>query len=313
MLICVVHYAGWLLANDQTSNIVYWAIASNGGYAGVSIFFFLSGYGLSESENKKHLALDQFITRRFWKIYKPFLLVNAICVPVLGYFGAVNVDGTGDFIFKVLGLSAYDPNMWFIKVLFLLYGSFYLASLITDRNYRFVLILLLTVIYLLVALFIDARPCTWLSLFAFPLGVGLSIYKERLAWIVNCRFRTIAGLTVVCLLLFLVLKRIYSADSVVGSGVFALAVHELISVYAVLLLIPMAVGVTVRGSYQSMLGVLSYFIYLIHGKIILLSAALLHGMMPLGLFLLSVVVASFLVNRVYTLTKHENYTGQLRL
>lgn len=313
MLICVVHYAGWLLANDQTSNIVYWAIASNGGYVGVSIFFFLSGYGLSESENKKHLVLREFIARRFWKIYKPLLLVNAICVPVLGYFGAVNVDGTGDFIFKVLGLSAYDPNMWFIKVLFLFYGSFYLASLITDRNYRFVSIVLLSVTYLLAALFIGARPCTWLSLFAFPLGVGLSIYKKRFARVADYRFRMMTVATIACLLLFFVLKIAFGAGFVTGSGVFALVTHELISIYAVLLMIPMVVGVTVRGSYLGVLGMLSYFIYLIHGKIILLSAALLHGMMPLGLFLLSVVVASFLVNRIYTFTKHENYTGQLRL
>ena len=45
---------------------------------GVAIFFFLSGYGLMESEQKSHLSLAAFFKRRFLNVYLPVLLVTAL-------------------------------------------------------------------------------------------------------------------------------------------------------------------------------------------------------------------------------------------
>ena len=60
----------------------FYLTATQNGYLGVAIFFFLSGYGLMESEAKSHLGLKTFFRRRFLKIYLPVLLVTALWLPI---------------------------------------------------------------------------------------------------------------------------------------------------------------------------------------------------------------------------------------
>lgn len=62
-------------------NSTHWSfylLATQNGYIGVALFFFLSGYGLMESEIRRHLPLYQFIKRRLLKVYFPVLLVTGL-------------------------------------------------------------------------------------------------------------------------------------------------------------------------------------------------------------------------------------------
>ena len=55
------------------SEWVYW----------VAVFFFLSGFGLMESEQKAHLDLKSFVRRRLMKIYLPVVLVSCLWLSLL--------------------------------------------------------------------------------------------------------------------------------------------------------------------------------------------------------------------------------------
>ena len=46
------------------------------GYLGVSVFLFLSGYGIAKSFQKK--GLNNFIAKRLKKVYIPFVIINII-------------------------------------------------------------------------------------------------------------------------------------------------------------------------------------------------------------------------------------------
>jgi len=72
------HYSQYVCANGLSDSFIYKALSMQGGYFGVAIFFFLSGYGLMESESKSHLKLTDFIRRRILKVYLPILLVSGI-------------------------------------------------------------------------------------------------------------------------------------------------------------------------------------------------------------------------------------------
>lgn len=61
LMVAMSHYSGYVLANDLSSNIIYKVIAATGGYLGVAIFFFLSGFGLMMSDMKHHLSPQEFI------------------------------------------------------------------------------------------------------------------------------------------------------------------------------------------------------------------------------------------------------------
>lgn len=132
LLVVIGHYASGTLAQGSTSPI-WWALASQCGYIGVAVFFFLSGFGLSESDSKHHLSWMNFIKKRFWKIYKPVLLVTILWLVIEYCF--MNKPFGGNVLYDVLwGFD--DCVLWFVKILFGLYASFYLFSELRIREYK---------------------------------------------------------------------------------------------------------------------------------------------------------------------------------
>lgn len=77
LLVVTAHTAGAVIGMGSEHPFFY-IMASQNGYIGVAIFFFLSGYGLMQSEMKSHLPLRSFFSRRFLKVYLPVLLVTAL-------------------------------------------------------------------------------------------------------------------------------------------------------------------------------------------------------------------------------------------
>lgn len=78
IMIMLHHYSQYVISHGISEAIPFQLLSTQGGYFGVAIFFFLSGYGLMESEQKSHLDLYAFFKRRFLKIYLPVLLVSTI-------------------------------------------------------------------------------------------------------------------------------------------------------------------------------------------------------------------------------------------
>lgn len=50
-----------------THNPIYQLLSTQGGWLGVAIFFFLSGYGLMKSELKNHIEFVPFVKKRLLK------------------------------------------------------------------------------------------------------------------------------------------------------------------------------------------------------------------------------------------------------
>ena len=64
LLVAVSHYSTCIVINNHwwdSSFVRFWC---QGGNIGVAIFFFLSGYGLMESEKKHHLGVVEFLKKR---------------------------------------------------------------------------------------------------------------------------------------------------------------------------------------------------------------------------------------------------------
>lgn len=81
-MIVAHHYSQYALTNDIASGTIWKILSAQGGFLGVAIFFFLSGYGLMESDKKNHLSVRGFFKKRFLKIYGPVFLVTAVWLPV---------------------------------------------------------------------------------------------------------------------------------------------------------------------------------------------------------------------------------------
>ena len=101
------------------SEWVYW----------VAVFFFLSGFGLMESEQKAHLDLKSFVRRRLMKIYLPVVLVSCLWLSLLYALPSVaehqkwGVFHWRTALYEILW-NFSDPVMWYIRVLIFLYIAF---------------------------------------------------------------------------------------------------------------------------------------------------------------------------------------------
>ena len=77
LMIALHHYSqGMVVAG--THNPIYQLFSTQGGWLGVAIFFFLSGYGLMKSDMKNHLDPIPFFKKRILKTYFPAVLVSVI-------------------------------------------------------------------------------------------------------------------------------------------------------------------------------------------------------------------------------------------
>ncbi len=78
IVVVLHHYSQYVEINHISGWIGYKLLSSQGGYVGVAVFFFLSGFGLMESEKRSHLSAKRFFQRRFMKVYLPVLAVTFI-------------------------------------------------------------------------------------------------------------------------------------------------------------------------------------------------------------------------------------------
>lgn len=140
LLVITAHMASTALGAKYGSNhVAFYAIASQNGYIGVAVFFFLSGFGLMESEQKSHLDLKSFVRRRLMKIYLPVVLVSCLWLGVLYALPSIaernelwGVSSWNTVLYEILwGFS--DPVMWYIRILMFLYISFFVCSVVALR------------------------------------------------------------------------------------------------------------------------------------------------------------------------------------
>lgn len=138
ILMVVLSHIGYFLVNDHR---FLWPLSTMAGL-GVNLFLFLSGYGLTASQQQKDFSPSQFYFRRLPKIFIPFWL-SLIVFLILDFF--------------ILGISRSGIFLWEI-----VFGVFRRADILQDFNsplWYFTFILGYYLIFPIV--FIKKKP--WLS------------------------------------------------------------------------------------------------------------------------------------------------------
>ncbi len=130
--VLISHYAMYAIKHIDLYPSVNYIICGLAGYWGpVAIFFFLSGYGLMESEKKHHCPTRFFFGKRLAKIYVPVLIVTALWMP--SYFNFLSTEASPNLL-RMLTVDFGDGALWFIKSLLLLYVVFQIYVLLNRRN-----------------------------------------------------------------------------------------------------------------------------------------------------------------------------------
>jgi len=272
LLVVTAHVASTALGTYESTHWSFYVVASQNGYIGVAVFFFLSGYGLMESESKSHLGLSQFFRRRILKVYLPVLLVSAIwlCLNALSYPPHwVPTDNTllYDFFW---GFA--DPVMWFIRVLLLLYALFHMFSIIIAKGHRRVGmygLLGVCLVYSMITMRVNDSVQNH-SVPLFALGVLASLIKsDKNAMLKFSALTVVVGLMV-------------SAAAFHTSHPLTGFMHSIFDYIIVLLLVGWVSIGKLRWKANTLLAAMTFDIYLVHFKLFIVGGQFL----PLSAFLI---------------------------
>ena len=153
---------------------------------GVLIFLMLSGYGIFKSAQKK--GLKNFWCNRVIGVLVPYMLFSVIQLGLslvkgeeIGVWSVFCMLMGMDFGFNL------DPTMWFISYIFVCYAVFCVAWHFFQRRGAISFVLVMFVSFVLIAavgltnIVWHRGAAAWAYFWAFPAGVLLAMYEQRLA------------------------------------------------------------------------------------------------------------------------------------
>lgn len=284
LLVALGHYAGHAL--DYTSNIVLRLLTMTGGYIGVAIFFFLSGYGLMMSERNKHLGFLAFCRRRLSKVYVPVVIVSAVWAIVIWPEGE-GISHIPSYLYTTfIGFS--DGILWYVRVIAVMYLLFYGYTLLRKHEKcRMPALIIGTALAYALVYFWQEAWCA-ISVPLFTLGVILADYNKvctklfkNWAWLMLF----IVTITVVMLILYRLYGNLYA--------------HSLLNYYVVTAIVVICAFVPINVTPPTWMGGISYDIYLTHYKVMKYLTPV-YGFIPLHHFVVGAIIAA---TASYTLRK----------
>lgn len=280
LLVMTSHIASFAITKYEATNPIFYATATQNGYLGVAIFFFLSGYGLMCSEIKSHLSPKVFFKRRFTKVYLPVLLATAFWLPIWHSITPPTLYDCHSICYSLFwGFN--DGAMWFIRVLIPLYALFYICLIIglkTNLQNTAKALLAICLIYTLWTM-ITSDSIRDHSIPFFALG----------AFAASKRDKHIAHTLCVILGIGLVSSSAAFATSHPASGFL----HCLFDYFAVTALIAILSIKKIDIKAPAILGIISFDIYLTHFKVLEVTS--------LCLSLPAFIIMAFIVTAVVSL------------
>lgn len=215
------------------------------GAIGVTMFLFLSGYGLTESYKKN--GLHGFWKKKLVRILIPYL----IWIPI--YHMAIKWSPLGN------GDAAFIPRYWFLEYLIICYLVFYLS-------YRFFpqKAVPLMVVVSIISFFVMGRIQSTQSM-SFVLGVIVSQQKDYFSQVRLIKYQKAAVFLSVIGVIALALRQIPAIRSL-GEDNLSMKILQLFQNLSFAISIIIALySLKYKGNrYLATIGTVSYELYLVH-------------------------------------------------
>jgi probable poly-beta-1,6-N-acetyl-D-glucosamine export protein len=268
------------------------------GYLAVSIFFFLSGYGLMVSALNKSDYLHGFFLKRLSKVYLPFVLVNAITLMLI-YLLSNDKYSINETIAYILGIKLIDPSLWFVKAIILFYVIFYLAFKFFTKNIASKLVLIYSFIYFAVCYKIGLGGWWFNTCFCFPMGVYLALYYNKFIKFIQENY---VKTTIVNMIFFAITFFFSQQSNVHGKIIF----ETISSVFFVALTLTFLLKVKISSKPLYFIGGISYEMYIIHMKVlgIYFNSVNISESYSTYIYFILVVLIAFFLNKIMAKTPH---------
>lgn len=159
-----------------------WLLVQSAGYLSVSVFFFLSGYGLSIQAADREDYLRRFWRHRLLPMYGTYLYVMAWYT---AFFFAIGRRLTVEEILRSLVLNpTLVTNGWYFLFLLMLYLLFWLVHIgVKDPMWQTLVISGVLILYCAAGIVLKWGYWTYVSLPAFPAGM---LYQRQRSRIEDC-------------------------------------------------------------------------------------------------------------------------------
>lgn len=183
MLMIIVHHV-FKMYPDCPGTVMRW------GFLGTGLFFFVSGWGLYCSMNKRTEVDWVYFVTQIKKLLIPYLVIWPItelmyCVRYSEYFSMLSV--CRDFF--TLTFPPF-PALWFMKVIV----ATYILTIITfiamrNKLIRLIVVTIFCFAYYWMAWKVWQLPTWWFgNVPCFVVGMWLAAYKENLKWILDKKY-----------------------------------------------------------------------------------------------------------------------------
>ena len=277
------HYSQYVISHGLSDSIIYQLLSTQGGYLGVAIFFFLSGYGLMESEARHHLSVGAFLRKRLAKIYFPVLLLNCLWIPLYPLITKNHsfYSNWGGLVYDIF-IGFNDSVLWFVKALIFLYLAFSLFAYIRckfNEKAAVATLVLGTILVIIGMKIIWGGDYLLISIPMFLCGVLSSLCKNK-------------GRNVFLPILSVVLSCIAMSVYLLVRKDFPLMAHSVFNYGFITVMLLFFAFVKVDFRSPKFLGDISYDIYLVHNKVLMSLIAL--GCVNLLWFIVMTAVISLL-------------------
>lgn len=232
------------------------------GYLGVSLFFFLSGYGLvcaAEGREKKYS--QGFLLKRIKKIYVPAVFAQLVYMLVL-VFCFDERYSVLDFIKGMFTLCQIDTSQWYIISIFIWYFCFLiLLKFEVSWNTRIAVLFCCAVVYIAVCLTLGLTKNWMDTALCFSFGIFFSVHRRNCIEFINSH-----------LIVLPIAVAVFGVTVLFSFGkdtnfALALRIVSTIALIITVLMILRFVDISCNKA-AAYIGTISLECYLVHGKII---------------------------------------------
>lgn len=230
----------------------------------VAMFLFISGYGLMKSLKSNKEYLNNFICNRIFAVYIPFIIVNIIML-IINWSKGIRYSFT-NVIEYILGIKIIDGTMWFVIFIIASYFMFYVIFKLLDINNAKVVMLVINIIMFIIACRFKVSVVFINSSFGFILGIYLAEYEKQFISRVKKKYSICLIITSISFVLGRIVSIMISKDNMLIDMIFA----NISAIGFIILILILIMKIEFNNPIFKLLGSMSFYIYLIHNKIIIL-------------------------------------------
>lgn len=260
-LVVILHHLA-----QRTKGGVLFPFFNHVGYLAVSIFLFISGYGLMlQYMKRKEEYIKHFLSRRLLKVVMPYLI--AIVIYYVSYL-IIGLEMSITIALKTF-LTGYPivAHSWYVLAIIFFYLVFYLSARLFKNHYNYMIIAVLagSVLYCIICNKMGFGTWWYNTCICFLLGMIWAIYEKQISAWLDKRWLISFLISLGGAVLFYQLARKYSH---IGLQ-YHLTTHYLSSIFFCFTVIIAGKKLQFENKLLKYLGDISYETYLLHGLVLI--------------------------------------------